>query len=102
MFKAHSGNASDVVIMKDRLDNVKRCLVAAGAADLMPEVLVADCKMYTKEGLEIADREQTTWVTRVADTVSEVADVVTQAVRARGHWQKGEQDPKVSFQEFAH
>lgn len=100
LFKAHSGNASDVVIMQDRLENLKKCLKAADAADLMPEVLVADCKLYTKQGLEHAEREQVTWITRVPETISEVSDVVSQSIRARGCWRKSSSDPKISFQEF--
>jgi transposase len=100
LFQAHSGNASDVVIMQERMNSLKRCLVAADAVDLMPEVLVADCKMYSRQGFETADREMTTWITRVPDTISEVEDVINQALRARGHWHKSDRDPNISFQEF--
>ena len=97
LFKAHSGNASDVVLMKDRMDSLKRCLVAAGAEDLMPEIVVADCKLYSKETLLLAEREQTTWVTRVPDTVTEARELISLAIRSRGQWNKSERDKKLSY-----
>lgn len=101
LFKAHSGNASDVVLMKERMDSLKRCLKAAGAEDLMPELLVADCKLYSKETLALAENEQTTWVTRVPDTVTEARELIALAIRSRGHWKKSERDKKLSYQEFS-
>jgi transposase len=100
LFKAHSGNASDVVIMKERLDNLKRCLKSVNSEDLMPEIVVADCKLYSKEALEFAASEKTTWVTRVPDTVSETGEHIAKAIRSRGHWKKCTHDAKISYQEF--
>jgi transposase len=100
LFKAHSGNVSDVTVMKERLDNLKACLKAVDADDLFPELLVADCKFYTQQTLEFAEREGTTWVTRVPDTISETDAVVLRALKNRGGWQKASFDPKISFQEF--
>ncbi len=100
LFKAHSGNASDVVIMKERMDNLKRCLQAAGAEDLMPEIIVADCKLYCQEALKLSQREGTTWVTRVPDTISESQECIASALRARGQWKKSDKAKELSFQEF--
>lgn len=100
LFRAHSGNENDVTIMRERLENLKRCLVSANAADLMPKILVADCKLYTQESIAIAQREKTTWVTRVPDTVKETGECVERALRGRGHWKKLSSDSRVSFQEF--
>ena len=101
LFKAHSGNASDVVIMKERMDNLKRCLKSANADDLMPEVVIADCKLYSKEALALAKTEKTTWITRVPETVSETRELINKAIRARGQWNKCTHDKKISYQEFA-
>ena len=100
LFKAHSGNAADVVVMRERMDNLKRCLAAAGADDLMPKLLVADCKLYSKDTLLHAAREGTRWVTRVPDTVSEVSQCIESALRGRGLWKASQSDKRVSFQAF--
>ena len=100
LFKAHSGNASDVIIMKERMDHLKGCLRAANAEDLMPDVLVADCKLYCQTAIETAARENTTWVTRVPDTISEVRKHIAQALRSRGQWQKSENNKDLSYQEY--
>ena len=100
LFRAHSGNASDVVVMRERIDNLKRCLSEAGADDLMPKLVVADCKLYSQATMEHAAREGTHWITRVPDTVGEVGRCIESALRARGMWKTSEADNRISYQAF--
>jgi transposase len=100
LFRAHSGNASDVVIMRERMENLKRCLAEAGAEDLMPRILVGDCKLYSEESVRMGARDGTTWVTRVPDSIKETSECIERALRGRGHWKSSEHDKRVSFQEF--
>jgi hypothetical protein len=55
MFKAWSGNASDVVIMQERIKKLKEELANASAAALFPEYFVGDSKLYCQKSLEDAN-----------------------------------------------
>jgi transposase len=103
MFKAWSGNASDVVIMQERIKKLKEELANASAADLFPEYFVGDSKLYCQKSLEDAKDDDVRWVTRVPDTISEVNDCVEQAIAGRGFWAKSEADELtkgLSYQQF--
>lgn len=86
MLKIHSGNSSDVVIMKERIQKIKDELKKVGAEDLFPRILVADAKFYSKESLEAAEKDGCHWVTRVPNGILEVKDVVAKANQGRGFW----------------
>lgn len=86
MFKAWSGNASDVIVMQERIRKLKAELVKADAPDLFPRYFVGDSKLYSQKALEDAKADEVHWISRVPETVSEVGECVEQALAGRGFW----------------
>ncbi len=69
MAKIHSGNASDVKIIQERIEDLKQQF--AEATNLMPEYIVADSKFYNKKNVQFC-KDQTNsphWITRVPDNI---------------------------------
>jgi len=99
MFKAHSGNANDSIIMKERMNELKRCLMETQAEDLLPEIIVADSKLFCEASIQIAKQEGTRWITRVPETVRETKECIQKALAQPDAWISID-DEKFVFQEF--
>ena len=80
MLKVHSGNASDVIVFRERIAELKKQFIAASAEDLMPEYIVFDCKFYAQENLKLCKAENQKWITRVPDNITEVRECIANAV----------------------
>jgi transposase len=101
MFKAWSGNTSDVIIMRERIRKLKSALKKANAEDLMPEYFIGDSKLYAKNTLEEASRDGTYWITRVPDTVSRVHECISAALKGKKYWVRADHISKgLSWQSF--
>jgi transposase len=103
MFKAWSGNASDVIVMQERIRKLKGELLKADAQDLFPRYFVGDSKLYSQKALEDARADGVHWISRVPETVSEVDDCVEQALAGRGFWLRStdeELTEGLSYQQF--
>lgn len=101
MFKAWSGNASDAVIMQERIKKLKECLANANAEDLFPKYFVGDSKLYSQKSLQDAKNDGVCWITRVPETVSDVAECVEQAIAGKKFWKRAEGLASgLSYQEF--
>ena len=101
MMKAFSGNASDSVIMQERIAKLKTMFVAAGDEDLMPKYFVGDSKLYSAKAIADAKRDGVLWITRVPDTVREVGEQIEEAIRGRGMWNESTVSKGLSYQEFS-
>jgi transposase len=91
MLKIHSGNATDVTIMRERMQQLKSQLSQASADDLFPRVMVGDSKLYSKPSLEAAQTDGIFWVTRVPNGVPEVKFNVDQAISNEAEWRTAQQ-----------
>jgi transposase len=106
MFRAHSGNECDVVIMKERIAKMKSSLIAVSAEELMPKIVVADCKFFCEKSIKEAANDNIIWVTRVPHSVADVRYNIEQACVNPEHWLKidktmeREYAKNLEFQEF--
>jgi transposase len=106
MFRAHSGNECDVVIMKERIAKMKSSLIAVRAEELMPKIVVADCKFFCEKSIKEAAKDNIIWVTRVPHSVADVGYNIEQACVNPEHWLKidktmeREYAKNLEFQEF--
>lgn len=101
MMKAFSGNASDSTIMQDRISKLKAAFAATNEEDLMPRYFVGDSKLYSRKAIEDAKKDGVAWITRVPETVKEVGEVIDEAIRGRGLWNKSDVSKGLSYQEFS-
>jgi transposase len=101
MMKVFSGNASDSTIMQERIAKLKAAFEATNEDNLMPRYFVGDSKLYSKKAIEDAKKDGVAWITRVPETVKEVGEVVDEAIRGRGLWNKSDVSRGLSFQEFS-
>jgi transposase len=106
MFRAHSGNESDVAIMRNRIAKMRDSLKAVNAEDLMPKIVVADCKFFCEQNVKSATKDDIIWVTRIPRTISDVEFNVNQAHMAPAQWvrlektEEREYAKNLEFQEF--
>ena len=100
MMKAFSGNASDSIIMQERISALKKRFIETGDAELLPKYFVGDSKLYSQKAIEDAYKDGVNWITRIPDNVKEVGEVTEAAIRGRGLWNKCEVSKGLSYQEF--
>jgi transposase len=86
MFKAWSGNESDVAVMRERIRELKEALKRSGAEYLCPEYFIADSKLYLEATLRDASKDGSFWITRVPDTVSRTSECIGDAIRGKKYW----------------
>lgn len=103
MTKIHSGNASDVKVMQERIAELKKQF--ADAKDLMPEYIVADSKFYNAKNVKCCDdSEKPKWITRVPDGILEVRESFDKAYANRDNFitiePKDKKGSVIQYQEF--